>query len=471
MPRVLRRSIATWRAAAFAAAVAAAGAVHARAAEPALASYNVDIAQTSISGISAGAFMAVQFATAWSSIVKGVGAIAGGPFGCAEGSLATALSTCTGGAPAADVFELIRRAEAWARAGGIDATGEIAAQKIYLFHGYNDTVVARPVSDWLDAWYSRFQGAGSANLFYQTAIGAGHAQVTLGYGGACNANGGEYINRCSYDQAGVILQHIYGALAPRRTGALTGKLVAFGQAEFTAPDKPENDSMDDKGFAFVPASCEAKKPCRLHVVLHGCLQFLGKIGEDFPRHTGYNEWADANDIIVLYPQVRAVAVTALGVTNPEACWDWWGYLDADPTDAPSYLLKSGKQIRAIKAMIDRVAAGTVSIAAPATPQQAAPATLQAADQTDTAIDVVWSAAAGATGYDVFRSDPGNAAFHRIGTIAGLSYADAKLKPATQYQYKVRAAAPTGDGPFSPTLSAATLRRVPKCDDPGNCPVH
>jgi hypothetical protein len=51
------------------------------AAEPvALRGYNAAIGETSISGISSGAFMAVQFATAWSSVVKGVGVIAGGPF-------------------------------------------------------------------------------------------------------------------------------------------------------------------------------------------------------------------------------------------------------------------------------------------------------------------------------------------------------------------------------------------------------
>ena len=65
-----------------------------------LPAYNADIAQTSISGISSGAFMAVQFGTAWSSIVIGVGAVAGGPFGCSEGSGSAAFSTCMGGEPA-----------------------------------------------------------------------------------------------------------------------------------------------------------------------------------------------------------------------------------------------------------------------------------------------------------------------------------------------------------------------------------
>src|ERR1700687_1834272 len=55
------------------------------AAEPvALHGYNAPISETSISAISSGAFMAVQFATAWSSVIKGVGVVAGGPFWCAK---------------------------------------------------------------------------------------------------------------------------------------------------------------------------------------------------------------------------------------------------------------------------------------------------------------------------------------------------------------------------------------------------
>ena len=46
----------------------------------------LDIKESSISGISSGAFMAVQFGVSWSSIVKGVGVIAGGPYYCAQGT-------------------------------------------------------------------------------------------------------------------------------------------------------------------------------------------------------------------------------------------------------------------------------------------------------------------------------------------------------------------------------------------------
>src|SRR5215470_1941628 len=51
------------------------------AAEP-LARYNAAPNESSISGISSGAYMAVQFGTAWSSLIRGVGVVAGGPFWC-----------------------------------------------------------------------------------------------------------------------------------------------------------------------------------------------------------------------------------------------------------------------------------------------------------------------------------------------------------------------------------------------------
>ena len=62
---------------------------------PVLKSYNAAIGESSISGISSGAFMAVQFGVAWSSIIKGVGVVAGGPFYCAQASAADFLNGFT----------------------------------------------------------------------------------------------------------------------------------------------------------------------------------------------------------------------------------------------------------------------------------------------------------------------------------------------------------------------------------------
>jgi poly(3-hydroxybutyrate) depolymerase len=67
--------------------------------------------------------------------------------------------------------------------------------------------------------------------------------------------------------------------------------------------------------------------------------------DTFARLAGYNEWADANRIVVLYPQAESIPP----FPNPRGCWDWWGYTDGN------YATRSGKQMAAIRAMIDRVA--------------------------------------------------------------------------------------------------------------------
>jgi len=124
--------------------VTALGIIPALAASPAppLSAYNADIKETSISGISSGAFMAVQFGVSWSSIVKGVGVIAGGPYYCAQGTAIdgllgnlgpglTATGPCMKGPPPA-LGPLIAKADEWARLGDIDDTRNIAHQRVYI---------------------------------------------------------------------------------------------------------------------------------------------------------------------------------------------------------------------------------------------------------------------------------------------------------------------------------------------------
>ena len=57
------------------------------AADPALGSYGIDIKQTSVSGVSSGGAMAVQMHVAFSSIMRGVGVIAGVTYDCANSDL------------------------------------------------------------------------------------------------------------------------------------------------------------------------------------------------------------------------------------------------------------------------------------------------------------------------------------------------------------------------------------------------
>ncbi len=59
-----------------------------------LPSLNINGNQVTVSGLSSGAFMAVQMHAAFSDRIQGAGVVAGGPYYCAEGDLIKALTTC-----------------------------------------------------------------------------------------------------------------------------------------------------------------------------------------------------------------------------------------------------------------------------------------------------------------------------------------------------------------------------------------
>ncbi|HTF74664.1 MAG TPA: fibronectin type III domain-containing protein [Bradyrhizobium sp.] len=409
-----------------------------------LPSYNVDINQTSVSGLSAGGYMAVQFDVAFSSTLRGAGIIAGGPFYCAQGSVLTATSTCSC-APfgcfwqsSTNVAQLIAITDRDAGRGRIDATGNLARHKIWLFSGRNDTVVPQRVMDDLSTYYRHYIDAG--NISYKNDIAAEHAMPTDFFGNPCATLADPFISNCNYDAAGQLLQWIYGTLHPKNTGQLGGSFINFNQSEFI--DQATSHGMAPDGWLYVPATCGNKEGCKLHVVFHGCKQYetyrysspsgQTTFGTTYVRNTGYNKWADANNMIVLYPQA-----TASG-SNPNGCWDWWGF------DDPDYAVKTGRQMTAVKRMIDRIASGYEGLPAPAD--------LQATAVADTTVSLSWSAVAHATGFNVYR----DGASATSSPVIATSCTDAGRSPGRTYSYTVKAIDSTGaEGAASSPLDVTT----------------
>lgn len=294
--------------------------------------------QVSISGLSSGAFMAVQYEVAYSGSVVGAGIIAGGSYYCARGSMMAAV----GGCKDADIADLAALTRKRAEAGQIDPVSRLASHRVWLFSGTLDKLVPPATVNDLAKYYAAFVPA--AQVQFKNDMAAGHAMPTDSYGNKCDALASPFISNCGFDAAGQLLQWIYGPLKPRAdAGAPGGKLVEFNQAEFLA--EPTTHGMANTGYVYIPQSCEAGGTgCKLHIALHGCVQDIGTIKDTFARNAGYNAWADTNRIVVLYPQAAAIAP----MPNPKACWDWWGYDDKD------YSLQSGRQLRAIKQMADRL---------------------------------------------------------------------------------------------------------------------
>ena len=393
-----------------------------------LDSFDVDATATSVSGISSGGYMANQFHVAYSSLVRGAGILAAGPFYCAKGNVATALTDCTTPGPlnAPDVGYSVRVTQDYAARAEIDATAHLYDSRVWLFSGTLDATVYPVVVDRLHEYYSRY--VNPANIAYERTIPAAHSMVTDGYGHPCNFAGDGnnpehyFINDCGYDAAGKLLNHIYGRLkAP--AAAPSGWIVAFDQAEFL-PD-PASHSMNPMGYAYIPAACDDGAQCRVHIAFHGCRQQPARIGDRFYVHAGYNEWADTNRIIVLYPQATNSDLPP--VYNPRGCWDWWGYDDAN------YAKRGGRQMLAVKGMLDRLAAGFDARA----PEAPAHLTAVAAEGSAT---LRWERSRGPRlgAYNVYYSTSPDGPFSRAGSTKETQASVGGLLSGTTYYFMVRA---------------------------------
>ena len=296
-----------------------------------------------VSGVSSGGYMATQYQVAFSRDVAGAGVIAAGPWLCAQGVVTRALRDCLAGETGGpDERPLVAALRASAAVGAVDDPSGLAADRVWLFHGARDEVVGAAVSDSLLRFYKAFVPL--EQVRYVTEVPAAHGFPTLDEGGACGAGGAPWILDCDYDAAGEMLQHLYGSLAAP-SAAITGTLREFGQARYV--ERGGLASMAETGFVFVPKDCAEGAPCRVHVAFHGCGQGIGKIGRTFARQAGYARWADANRIVVLYPQAEASNLRPL---NPRGCWDWWGYSGAD------YAAKAGAQLSAVHHMLEALGA-------------------------------------------------------------------------------------------------------------------
>jgi len=297
-----------------------------------------DAKRVSISGLSSGAFMAVQYDVAFSASTIGVGVVAGGPYNCSYVNM-VGITTCMQGSPSGAAS--YNAAIGFQTLGKIDPIAHIAKQKVYLFSGTSDSVVKQSVMDAVRDFYQMLK-VPAASLIYMNTTDAGHAFISQDFGNGCNTNQAPYVNECSvggalYDQPAAILGHIYGTLKPK-ANALSAQPVAFDQTTYAGP----TSSMAAAGYLYVPAACRgAGAKCAVHVVFHGCLQSAESVGDAVYAKLGYNEWADTNGIIVLYPQVNKNVVPV----NPNGCWDWWGYSGLD------FQTQSGTQIAAIHAMV------------------------------------------------------------------------------------------------------------------------
>ena len=328
-------------------------------AAPRLGGHDADLSTLTVSGLSSGGSMAVQFHVAHSASVKGAGVLAAGPYYCAGGRLWTAWYNCMtprAFTPLPPPAHLRAATASLAKSGRIDPTTHLATTRVWIFSGTRDDTVSPEVVSGLADHYRHYVNPANVEFVRDRPVGHAMPSVDPDIKGACEATASPYINRCvdkstrtPYDAAGALLAHLLGP-APAAVAVETGALQQFDQREFVSGE-PYSISLADTGYVYVPVACATQR-CRVHVAFHGCRQYEGAVGLAFVRDAGYNRWADAHRLIVLYPQTIARpgwSFTGGFLYNPRGCWDWWGYTGAD------YHTKAGPQIKTVKAMVERLA--------------------------------------------------------------------------------------------------------------------
>lgn len=275
-----------------------------------------------VGGISSGCFMSTQFHFAFSSIISGNACTAGGPYWCAQANLNIALNQCMKEPYAnfIDINYLESVVYSTELTGFIDPVGHLANSRVWLLSATNDTVVATKVVESNAKLYERFISTKSIKLV--TNIPGQHAQLTNVYGNQCNYLGSPYINHCNYSSAweglSWILNQPNQLVGPNKW--YSENLFPFDQTKYIPGPYEPAYGLGKTGYVYIPTKCnQAKSNCPTHIVFHGCLQTLEFVGMDFIKYSGYLEVAEPNGIIILFPQATSTP------TNPNGCWDWWGY--------------------------------------------------------------------------------------------------------------------------------------------------
>ena len=315
---------------------------------PRLAASTGDV---TVSGISSGGYMAVQFQVAYSSIVRGAGV---------AGRRAVLLRRGFAAPGAGQLHDALRQGHA--ADGRRDAEDRQATGRIGP-HRSRPKPARRPR---LAAGRRQRQdrpaaGDGCARCLLPRHLPAAAISLRQGAGGRARAAlGRRPAGECLPHQRIAVHQSLPGlrrrrqaADAPARPAAAAGS--AAGRRSGRLRPAPLRCRPGDRrqprqrAYAFVPASCRSGG-CRIHVAFHGCRQNAGEIGRRFVDGAGYNGWAASNRIVVLYPQTVRRYGLAVGswrwLLNPKGCWDWWGYTGAN------YHTRDGAQMRAVRAMIE-----------------------------------------------------------------------------------------------------------------------
>ena len=277
--------------------------------------------RVTISGQSAGGSMAMQHLFAFAGSVDGAAIASGSVFGC--GAFPKKSHNCYyGGIDVPATFKYIQDRHA---AGLIDDPASLRNTAVHLFHGTKDVVVTQPcMSDVLEQ-LKNYVSKDKIKVVFNTS--ASHVW-TLDHGtcacGACSWTGSNEccdVNNCAYDLSGDILRHIFGGVPVKPRATAPASNLRWVNQQAFLPEKNgtwTNAALMKWALVYVPTACQgaAVNDCKVHVNYHGCTRKKWQQRLLWERLLDLNEYGEANDMIVVYPQAAGDNITGTG------CWNW-----------------------------------------------------------------------------------------------------------------------------------------------------
>ncbi|MBS0057666.1 PHB depolymerase family esterase [Yersinia sp. Marseille-Q3913] len=316
---------------------------------------HIDNERIGITGISSGAYMAIQAQLSVPYAFKKAGILAGGPYACAEGlnleiedgyQLFKCMNDMLDTEPyfisakrhmtPTNISHWALRATARGKyeynTPGYSDLDNLQGGVVYFLHGVDDKVVIPEVANAAVEVYKQIR---SINFMNGKLIEDKPVKIEIINDGnrdfqhtfptrasrtsACDKSESPFIAACGIDAAGLIFENLYKkSIFPVNKDDID-YTTEFYQASIDA--NLAQGSLAERGYAYIPKLCASGTKCGVLIALHGCNQNAERpdIGTQFVNKTGFNRWADAYNVIMLYPQIHTTE------KNPSSCWDWMGY--------------------------------------------------------------------------------------------------------------------------------------------------
>merc|ERR1712203_56048 len=112
------------------------------------------------------------------------------------------------------------------------------------------------------------------------------------------------------------------------------------------------DGLAANGLIYIPQSCSGNTKCDVHLNFHGCGFVTDAVFVMLASVLSFNDWADSNNIIVIYPRSRyledrnnGASQATLTSDQKSGCWNVYGKSGHD------YAQRTSPQMMAIHNMI------------------------------------------------------------------------------------------------------------------------